>query len=156
MHPAFEHAISGLEQKCALLLNAHRIDVSNTKNMALVAGVYVISENHKDLYVGRTNNIPERLWNHCHGAPNQAPLARQLARLYLNRAGVELPPPYRKGNKKFYESDAAFCAAFNAAKKSVAAMSCRFVEEAEAIPQALLEMYVALALGTPFNDFDVH
>jgi len=35
-------------------------------------------------------------------------------------------------------------------------MSFRFVEEAEAIPQSLLEIYVAVALGTPFNDFDVH
>jgi predicted GIY-YIG superfamily endonuclease len=134
MHPAFEHSISGLEGKCAHLLKTDPIDVSNTKNMPLGAGVYVISENHKDLYTGRTNNIRKRLWNHCHGAPNQAPLAKQLARLYLNRAGVELPSAYRKGNKEFYKTDAVFCAAFNAAKKSIASMSFRFVEEAEAIP----------------------
>jgi hypothetical protein len=70
--------------------------------------------------------------------------------------GRRIANAVRKGNKEFYKSNPAFCASFNTAQKSVASMSFRFVEEAEAIPQALLEIYVALALGTPFNDFDVH
>ena len=35
-------------------------------------------------------------------------------------------------------------------------MDIRFVEETDAVRQALLEIYVALALGTTFNDFDNH
>jgi hypothetical protein len=35
-------------------------------------------------------------------------------------------------------------------------MDIRVVEETHAIPQALLEIYVALRLGTPYNDFGTH
>ena len=35
-------------------------------------------------------------------------------------------------------------------------MDIRFVEETDAVRQALLEIYVALALETTFNDFDNH
>ena len=61
-----------------------------------------------------------------------------------------------KGNKDFYRSDAGFCSAFETAKARVRSMSVRFVEEPNPVPQALLEIYIALALSTPFNDFDVH
>ena len=32
----------------------------------------------------------------------------------------------------------------------------RFVEETDPVRQALLEIYVAAVLGTPYNDFDNH
>ena len=35
-------------------------------------------------------------------------------------------------------------------------MDLRFVDEADPIRQALLEIYVAVVLGTPYNDFDTH
>jgi hypothetical protein len=35
-------------------------------------------------------------------------------------------------------------------------MDVRVVEETEPLRQALLEMYVAVSLNTPHNDFDFH
>jgi hypothetical protein len=35
-------------------------------------------------------------------------------------------------------------------------MDVRFVEEPDPICQALLEIYSAVALQTPYNDFDTH
>jgi hypothetical protein len=35
-------------------------------------------------------------------------------------------------------------------------MDLRFVEESDPTRQALLEIYVAVTLKTPFNDFDNH
>jgi hypothetical protein len=35
-------------------------------------------------------------------------------------------------------------------------MDIRFIEESDPVRQALLEIYVASALQTPFNDFDNH
>jgi hypothetical protein len=35
-------------------------------------------------------------------------------------------------------------------------MGYRYVEEPNPTRQALLEMYCAIALGTPYNDFDTH
>jgi hypothetical protein len=42
------------------------------------------------------------------------------------------------------------------AKQRVRAMNIRFVEEAVPLRQALLEIYVAVALQTPCNDFDTY
>jgi hypothetical protein len=35
-------------------------------------------------------------------------------------------------------------------------MDIRNVDEDDPVSQALLEIYVATALGTPYNDFDTH
>jgi hypothetical protein len=35
-------------------------------------------------------------------------------------------------------------------------MNLRFVEENDPVRQALLEIYVAVTLNTPYNDFDNH
>ena len=35
-------------------------------------------------------------------------------------------------------------------------MELRYVEEADPLRQTLLEIYVAVALKTPYNDFDTH
>ena len=41
-------------------------------------------------------------------------------------------------------------------KEKVRDMDMRFVEESDSNRQALLEMYVAIELRTPYNDFGVH
>jgi hypothetical protein len=52
--------------------------------------------------------------------------------------------------------DVAFAAAFTDAKARVRAMHVQFVEETDSLRQALLEIYVAVVLGTPYNDFNTH
>jgi hypothetical protein len=52
--------------------------------------------------------------------------------------------------------DPAFAAAFIAAKKRIRAMEYRYVEEKDQNRQALLEIYCAVALSTPYNDFGTH
>ena len=49
-----------------------------------------------------------------------------------------------------------FRAVFVQAKADIASMDLRFVEEEDPTRQALLEIYAAVALGTPYNDFDTH
>jgi len=53
-------------------------------------------------------------------------------------------------------NDKVFGRAFKAAKRRVAVMNIRYVEETDPTRQALLEIYAATALATPFNDFDTH
>ncbi len=43
-----------------------------------------------------------------------------------------------------------------AQKTRMRAMSIRAVEEVDSNRQALLEMYVAISLATPYNDFNNH
>lgn len=49
-----------------------------------------------------------------------------------------------------------FRLAFIEAKKRIRAMDLRFVEENDPVRQAVLEIYVAVSLQTPYNDFDTH
>ena len=52
--------------------------------------------------------------------------------------------------------DATFSAAFTAAKERIRAMDYRYVEETDQNRQALLEIYCAVVLSTPYNDFGTH
>jgi hypothetical protein len=52
--------------------------------------------------------------------------------------------------------DPVFTAAFEDAKEQIRAMDYRFVEERDQNRQALLEIYCAVVLGTPYNDFGTH
>jgi len=49
-----------------------------------------------------------------------------------------------------------FLQAFNEAKARIRNMDVRFVEEADPVRHALLEIYVLVVLQTPYNDFDNH
>lgn len=51
-------------------------------------------------------------------------------------------------------NDADFNAAFIHAKERITGMDVRFVSESDPVRQALLEIYVALVLETPYNDFN--
>ncbi|MBZ0172451.1 MAG: hypothetical protein K8E66_08735, partial [Phycisphaerales bacterium] len=83
----------------------------------------------------------------------QAAFAIKLAR----HATGKLKATYKtEGSIPHLMTDPEFAEAFTAAKARIAAMQVRFVEEADPVRQCLLEVYVAMALGTPYNDFDNH
>ncbi len=118
-------------------------------------GVYLLSEEGRDLYVGRSNTIRTRLRNHCRekAGHNQATFAMRLAREATGR----LKATYRKeGGRDELVADPVFGPKFAEAKARVRRMHVRYVEEGDPMRQALLEMYAALALRTPYNDFDNH
>ena len=52
--------------------------------------------------------------------------------------------------------DAEFIGAFDRAKARIREMDIRFVAEPDPLRQAVLEIYTAIALQTPYNDFDTH
>jgi hypothetical protein len=52
--------------------------------------------------------------------------------------------------------DDAFSTAFSFAKERIRGMEYRYVEEADQTRQALLEIYCAVVLETPYNDFGTH
>jgi hypothetical protein len=52
--------------------------------------------------------------------------------------------------------DAVFGPAFIASKLRIRSLDLRFVEEQDPTRQALLEIYAATVLDTPFNDFANH
>jgi len=115
----------------------------------------LFSEGDNHLYVGRTNRLRQRLLEH--GRPssshNSAPFAFLLAREATRRTTATYQT---SGSRGELEADPRFAEAFTAERQRVRAMDIRFVEEPHPMRQALLEMYVAVALQTPYNDFDTH
>lgn len=119
------------------------------------AGIYLLSEGKRHLYVGRSNRIRKRLSNHCRPSATykMAAFAFRLAR----EATGQLKATYKpEGSRADLMKDPSFVRAFEAAKARIREMDARFVPEADPVRQAILEVYVAVALGTPYNDFDTH
>lgn len=121
-----------------------------------LSGVYLFSEGGTHLYVGRSNTLRQRHGRHCRpGATHrQAAFAFLLAR---EETGL-LTAAYRagEGSRAGLIEQPLFREAFIAAKARIRAMDYRFVEEADQTRQALLEIYCAVALGTPYISFGTH
>ena len=118
-------------------------------------GVYLFSEDQEHLYVGRSKDIRKRIARHSRpGATHRmAAFAFRLAR----EATGYLDASYKKeGSRSQLMQDSTFRAAFNQAKIRIREMDVRFVEEVDPVRQALLEIYVAVSLRTPYNDFRTH
>ncbi len=117
--------------------------------------IYLFSEGDHHLYVGRTRRLRQRLRQHSTpGAQhNQAVFAFRLAR---EDTGNLQATYTTDGSRVALAADDDFSAAFHAAKKRVRGMDVRYVEETDPLRQALLEIYVAVVLETPYNVFSTH
>lgn len=118
-------------------------------------GVYLFSEMERHLYVGRSNRLRARICNHGRQSAThrQAAFAFRLAR----EASGMLKATYKPaGSRQQLMTDTAFAATFVIQKARIARMQVRFLEEPDPVRQCLLEIYVAQALQTPYNDFDNH
>jgi hypothetical protein len=127
-----------------------------TGSTAAKRGIYLFTENGKHLYVGRSNRLFERYKNHWGPSKTEreAAFAFKLAR---EETGF-LKATYKKGegSRRHLALDATFSKAFIAAKERIRAMEYRWVEETDPTCQCLLEIYAAVCLETPYNDFDTH
>ena len=110
-------------------------------------GVYLFMENGKPLYAGRSNNLRRRYKNHTTGGVGQSAFGRILA---CEALGIKRT--YKRGAKA-RRKDPKFVAAFRRARTRIKAMEFRAIEECDPTSQALLEIYVAATLRTPYNDF---
>ncbi|GAC1343741.1 MAG: hypothetical protein NVSMB18_20060 [Acetobacteraceae bacterium] len=121
-----------------------------------VRGVYLFTEAGNHLYVGRSNRMLARYKNHwmLNKTEREAAFAFKLAREVTGFTKAT----YKKGagSRKELALDPGFTAAFTAAKARIKAMEYRWVEEADPTGQCLLEIYAAVTLSTPYNDFDNH
>lgn len=155
MHPTFAQYTTGLEESLQRLLAMPPIKPVRLPSSLPAAGVYLFTENDMHLYVGRSNNLRRRMQRHgTQGATHQqAAFAFRLARTETGN----LRASYKKeGSRAHLMTNPDFSASFVAAKQRIQRMDLRYVEEADPLRQTLLEVYVAVVLKTPFNDFDNH
>lgn len=155
MHPRFAAVAEVLHGSFERLMAMEPMSPMEGWARGKVPGVYLFSEGKENLYVGRTNDVRGRYGRHClpsahHGV---AAFAFRLARQKTGR----LKPSYRaEGSRASLAIDPEFNRAFVEAKARIRAMDFRYVEEADPVRQCVLEVYCAVALETPYNDFDNH
>jgi excinuclease UvrABC nuclease subunit len=118
-------------------------------------GIYLFSDGLQHLYVGRSRNLRSRLGRHClPGATHRmAAFAFRLAREATGRLKASYTT---KGSRADLMENPHFRAAFEAAKTRIQRMDVRFVAEGDPLRQTLLEIYAAVTLATPYNDFNTH
>jgi len=153
MNPRFQAFIEQLEPKFQRLVSMHTVKVASLPRQMPKAGVYVFYEEGKPLYVGRTNRMKQRTKYHSRESADDAPLAFRLAR---EATGYTEATYQKRGSRKDLLSKLDFREAFSEAKARIREMDIRYVEETDQVKQALLEIYVAVVLDTPYNDFKTH
>lgn len=152
MDRKFLKHVEALRPKIRELLKTKGIKVCERRGPDIPdRGVYLLSEGRRHVYVGRSNGIHQRLGRHCRDSSrhNAASFAFLLAR-------EELGFKRHQFTREALMRKKGFSAAFNRAKTRIRNMTLRYVGEGDATRQALLEIYVAVVLGTRYNDFDTH
>jgi hypothetical protein len=156
MDSQFISYIEALELKLKRLLEMTPVTPKSLPKQMPERGIYLLSEGENHLYVGRSNNIRHRIARHSNpGATHRmAAFAFRLAR----EATGNHKATYKKdeGSRNALMENKIFVDAFSFAKERIRKMNLRFVEETDPVQQALLEIYVAVVLVTPYNDFDNH
>ncbi len=155
MHNVFRDLINSLEPKVDQLLKSAPVTYVTLPRGIPKRAIYLFSEGENHLYVGRTNNLRSRLRGHC--TPSATHFTATFAfRIAREKTGHLKATYTTEGSRANLCNDPVFGPAFLEAKRRVANMNLRFIEEIEPVKQALLEIYVATVLGTKYNDFDNH
>ena len=146
MNPVFQNAVGNM---CGFMdaLKLAEEHTWNDRRKAPKAGVYVFYENGKPIYVGRSNNIPQRISSHGSASRHSATFALKLLRERLK--GL-------KGTAKDIEENHG--EEYRREKDRVRSMTFRAVAISNQLEQTLFEVYAILELDTldKFNDFDTH
>jgi hypothetical protein len=153
MNERFAEAIQSLQPSLERLLAMEPVTTANLPRDMPKSGVYLFTEAADHLYVGRSNRLRSRICRHgalC-AKQNAAALAFRIAR---ETTGKKQPSYKPADSRKALVQQPAFARAFSEAKARIRTMEVRYIGEPDQLRQALLQIYVAVTLGTPFNDFD--
>jgi predicted GIY-YIG superfamily endonuclease len=113
------------------------------------AGVYILSEGDRHLYVGRSRRLRERIRDHSRNDVKKAAFAVILAR---EETGIVAN--YRRGEgRDVLLTNSTFRTAFDTARHSIAQMHVRYIEIEDDIWQCMFEMFAAERLHARYSDF---
>ncbi len=149
----FTKAVKNVLKKCDELLKTKSYTLRSLPKKIPSAGVYVFSKNDRVLYVGRTNNLRQRLQFHTRNNHNQATFAFLLARHRTKRTEASYQTT---GSRNDLLRQPDFRAAFDKARMEILAMDVQFIEEKDSNRQALLEICTAMRARAKYSNFDNH
>lgn len=115
------------------------------------AGIYVLYEDEKPIYVGRSDRLKERLLEHGQpsGWSESATFAFILAKEKFGKDAASM-------SRRELQETPRFKCLFTAEKARIREMGVRVVAIKDPIEQTIFEVYAHLALKTPYNSFEVH
>jgi len=116
----------------------------------LTQGIYVFYENGEPQYVGRCGRkgrLKKRILEHSRPSSghNTATFAFLIAKEELDKRDPTLSRIDIEKTPEFHE-----------AKQKIALMQIKYLEIEDPITQTLFEVYAALELGTPYNNWETH
>ena len=113
-------------------------------------GIYVLYEHGEPMYVGRSDNLANRLLEHGQLSGNS-----ETATFAFNIAKEEFPASASM-SRKGLQRDTEFRRRFDAAKERVRKMDVHVVGVQDPIEQTIFEVYAHLELDTRYNSFENH
>jgi hypothetical protein len=153
MDPRFAGLVETLAPKLERLVAMDPLQYGQLPLNMPEKGVYLFSAGRKHLYIGRSNGLRKHYYRHF-----QSRYGATFAFLLARKETGRFQRSYKKGvdSREGLMADPTFNAAIIAAKLKMRDMNYRYVEEPDQVRQALLEIYCAVVLKTPFNDFGTH
>ena len=154
MDTRFARYVENLHEKYEHLMAMKPVTMESPLHTTPEGGVYLFSEGSSHLYVGRSKRqLNKRLRGHIRKSAKDSPLAFKMAR----ESTGQTEPSYSGDNIRVkLLNTPKFLKVYQDAKERIRKMNIRWVHEPDPTKQALLEIYVAVVLGTPYNDFDTH
>jgi hypothetical protein len=147
--------VESLEPKFKALMAMAPVCYARLPRQMPKCAVYLFSEGDRHMYVGRTNRLRQRLAGHCR--PSSSHFSATFAfRIARKKTGFLKATYSSTGSRADLVRHLTFGPAFIRANARIAKMDLRFVEEDDPVRQALLEIYVAVTLKTPYNDFKTY
>lgn len=117
-------------------------------------GIYVFYEDGKPIYIGRSNNVKQRIGLHYRPSSGHtsATFAFNIAKREAIKEGINT-----NVTRKQLEADPTFTTLYLRAKDRVSKMSLQAIQINDPIMQTIFEVYAAMCLNTKeYNDFDTH
>ena len=154
MHERFRAFTEDLHPKFETLIAQQPVVTGILPPEFIGSGIYLFSEAGQSLYVGRTRDVRRRYGQHTRRSSghNSAPFAFKLARHATGRVRADYKPG--ENSRAGLLLDPGFAAAFTDALQRIRRMEFRFVAEPDPTRQCLLEVYVSVVCGSPYNDFN--
>ncbi|UWR91080.1 GIY-YIG nuclease family protein [Phaeobacter inhibens] len=135
------------------LLKQQRIFSMSARPAGLkISAIYVFYENNTPVYVGRTNNLAQRLRAHVTASHNSSSFA--LKRTRKRHQEISKATYKTTLSRSQITAHEVYGATFRDEIDSIKGMDFRFLEIKSHIEQYLTELYVTMALGLDTDGFD--
>lgn len=149
----FAELVKYVEDKCSVFVVSTKHSMADLPKIIPSSGVYILSENNLDWYVGRSNHLRRRLRDHTQDNHNKATFAFLLAR---KETGNITATYETRGSRQDLLKDPVFRSAFDHARERIRKMDVRFIEEPVPVRQALLQICAKLRVKAEYPDLDNH